>query len=128
MPSVSSAKLNNFSRLEPTLHLLGVQFDQKVASNIITEKPGAATKLLYQLYTTLQKKKKSGLTGAEMQTMQPLITMRLQNIKSEAFRDVSTEANVRSPSGCTCPLCGPYVLGYSGVLLYINSVNAFIHV
>ncbi|ELK31724.1 Sperm flagellar protein 2 [Myotis davidii] len=85
--NVSSAKLNNFSRLEPTLHLLGVQFDQKVASNIITEKPGAATKLLYQLYTTLQKKKKSGLTGAEMQTMQPLITMRLQNIKSEAFRD-----------------------------------------
>ncbi|XP_005872661.1 PREDICTED: sperm flagellar protein 2 [Myotis brandtii] len=85
--NVSSAKLNNFSRLEPTLHLLGVQFDQKVASNIITEKPGAATKLLYQLYTALQKKKKSGLTGAEMQTMQPLITMRLQNIKSEAFRD-----------------------------------------
>nr|KAF6367110.1 sperm flagellar 2 [Pipistrellus kuhlii] len=85
--SVSSAKLNNFSRLEPTLHLLGVQFDQKVASNIITEKPGAATKLLYQLYTALQKKKKSGLTGAEMQTMQPLNTMWLQNMKSEAFRD-----------------------------------------
>ncbi|CAK6444122.1 unnamed protein product [Pipistrellus nathusii] len=85
--SVSGAKLNNFSRLEPTLHLLGVQFDQKVASNIITEKPGAATKLLYQLYTALQKKKRSGLTGAEMQTMQPLNTMRLQNMKSEAFRD-----------------------------------------
>ncbi|XP_012413537.1 sperm flagellar protein 2 [Trichechus manatus latirostris] len=69
---VSSAKLNNFSRLEPTLHLLGVQFDQNVAQSIMTEKPGAATKLLYQLYIALQKKKKSGMTRLEMQTMQPL--------------------------------------------------------
>ncbi|XP_032967176.1 sperm flagellar protein 2 isoform X3 [Rhinolophus ferrumequinum] len=84
---VSSAQLNNFSRLEPTLHLLGVQFDQNVANDIITEKPGAATKLLYQLYTALQKKKKCGLTGTEIQTMQPLINMRLQNMKSEAFQD-----------------------------------------
>uniref|UniRef100_A0A8C0S5J4 Calponin-homology (CH) domain-containing protein n=1 Tax=Canis lupus familiaris TaxID=9615 RepID=A0A8C0S5J4_CANLF len=84
---VSNAKLNNFSRLEPTLHLLGVQFDQNVAHNIITEKPGAATKLLYQLYIVLQKKKKSGLTGIEMQTMQPLANVRYQSMKSEAFRD-----------------------------------------
>ncbi|KAM7149843.1 sperm flagellar protein 2 isoform 2-T2 [Molossus nigricans] len=84
---VSSAKLNNFSRLEPTLHLLGVQFDPTVANNIITEKPGAATTLLYQLYTALQKKKKAGLTGMEMQTMQPMTTVRLQNMKSVAFQD-----------------------------------------
>nr|XP_012591871.1 sperm flagellar protein 2 isoform X4 [Microcebus murinus] len=84
---VSSVKLNNFSRLEPTLHLLGVQFDQNVAHSIITEKPGAATKLLYQLYTALQKKKKSGLTGMEMQTMQPLTNLRLQNMKSDSFRE-----------------------------------------
>nr|XP_007959545.2 sperm flagellar protein 2 isoform X7 [Chlorocebus sabaeus] len=84
---VSSAKLNNFSRLEPTLHLLGVQFDQNVAHGIITEKPGVATKLLYQLYIALQKKKKSGLTGVEMQTMQPLTNLRLQHMKSETFRE-----------------------------------------
>ncbi|XP_034512910.1 sperm flagellar protein 2 [Ailuropoda melanoleuca] len=84
---VSNAKLNNFSRLEPTLHLLGVQFDQNVAHNIITEKPGAATKLLYQLYIVLQKKKKSGLTGVEIQSMQPLANARQQSMKSEAFRD-----------------------------------------
>ncbi|XP_066229610.1 sperm flagellar protein 2 isoform X1 [Saccopteryx leptura] len=84
---VSSAKINNFSRLEPTLRLLGVQFDQKVANNIIMEKPGAATKLLYQLYIELQKKKKSGLTGMEMQTMQPATSRKLQSMKSEAFRD-----------------------------------------
>ncbi|KAF6127394.1 sperm flagellar 2 [Phyllostomus discolor] len=84
---VSSAKLNNFSRLEPTLHLLGVQFDQKVANNIMTEKPGAATKLVYELYTALQKKKKSGLIGVEMHTLQPLPNTRLQNTKSEALGD-----------------------------------------
>ncbi|XP_037655024.1 sperm flagellar protein 2 isoform X1 [Choloepus didactylus] len=84
---ISSAKLNNFSRLEPTLHLLGVQFDQNVAQSIITEKPGAATKLLYQLYIALQKKKKSGLTEVEMQAIQPLTNVKLQNMKSEAFRD-----------------------------------------
>ncbi|KAM5330010.1 sperm flagellar protein 2 [Glossophaga mutica] len=84
---VSSAKINNFSRLEPTLHLLGVQFDQKVANNIITEKPGAATKLVYELYTALQKRKKSGLTWVEMHTMPPLPNTRLQNVKSEAVGD-----------------------------------------
>ncbi|XP_063667384.1 sperm flagellar protein 2 isoform X15 [Pan troglodytes] len=84
---VSSAKLNNFSRLEPTLHLLGVQFDQNVAHGIITEKPGVATKLLYQLYIALQKKKKSGLTGVEMQTMQRLTNLRLQNLKSDTFQE-----------------------------------------
>lgn len=93
MPRVSNAKLNNFSRLEPTLHLLGVQFDQNVAHNIITEKPGAATKLLYQLYIVLQKKKKSGLTGVEIQSMQPPANARQQSMKSEAFRDVSTQRN-----------------------------------
>ncbi|XP_036703493.1 sperm flagellar protein 2 [Balaenoptera musculus] len=84
---ISSAKLNNFSRLEPTLHLLGVQFDQNVAHSIITEKPGAATKLLYQLYIALQRKKKGVLTGVEMQTMQPLTNTKVQNVKSETFRD-----------------------------------------
>uniref|UniRef100_A0A452GAE1 Sperm flagellar 2 n=1 Tax=Capra hircus TaxID=9925 RepID=A0A452GAE1_CAPHI len=87
---ISSAKLNNFSRLEPTLHLLGVQFDQNVAHNIITEKPGAATKLLYQLYIALQKKKKGVQTRVEMPTVQPLMSTKVQNMKSEAFRDVRT--------------------------------------
>ncbi|XP_040118250.1 sperm flagellar protein 2 isoform X1 [Oryx dammah] len=84
---ISSAKLNNFSRLEPTLHLLGVQFDQNVAHNIITEKPGAATKLLYQLYIALQRKRKGVQTRVEMPTVQPLMSTKVQNMKSEAFRD-----------------------------------------
>lgn len=85
---ISSAKLNNFTRLEPTLNRLGVQFDQNIAHSIITEKPGVATKLLYQMYIALQKKKKSGLAGVEIPSVQPLA--KLQNMKSEAFRDVST--------------------------------------
>lgn len=89
MLRISSARLNNFSRLEPTLHLLGVQFDQNVAHNIITEKPGAATKLLYQLYIALQRKKKGVQTRVEMPTVQPLMSTKVQNMKSEAFRDVS---------------------------------------
>ncbi|XP_054439986.1 sperm flagellar protein 2 [Pteronotus mesoamericanus] len=84
---VSSAKLSNFSRLEPKLRLLGVQFDPKVANNIITEKPGAATKLIYELYTALQKRTRSRLPGVELQATQPLSKTRLQNMKSEAFRD-----------------------------------------
>uniref|UniRef100_A0A8C0ACN6 Sperm flagellar 2 n=1 Tax=Bos mutus grunniens TaxID=30521 RepID=A0A8C0ACN6_BOSMU len=91
---ISSAKLNNFSRLEPTLHLLGVQFDQNVAHNIITEKPGAAMKLLYQLYIALQRKKKGVQTGVEMPTVQPLMSTKVQNMKSEAFRDVSKNTRV----------------------------------
>ncbi|XP_043831005.1 sperm flagellar protein 2 [Dromiciops gliroides] len=84
---VSNAKLNNFSRLEPTFQLLGVQFDQNVAQNIMTEKHGSVTKLLYQLYIALQKKKKSGLTGVAMQTMRPLAPAKLQSMKSEIYRE-----------------------------------------
>ncbi|XP_060047846.1 sperm flagellar protein 2 [Erinaceus europaeus] len=82
---ISSAKLNNFSRLEPTLHRLGVQFDQNLAQNIITEKPGVATKLLYQMYIALQKKKKSGFTGVE--AIQPMTNTKFQSMRSETFRD-----------------------------------------
>uniref|UniRef100_A0A8D2J5D7 Sperm flagellar 2 n=1 Tax=Varanus komodoensis TaxID=61221 RepID=A0A8D2J5D7_VARKO len=68
---LSNAKLNNFSRMEPTLQLLGVQFDQNIARNIMTEQRGAATKLIYQLYVALEKKKKAGLTGVAMDAMRP---------------------------------------------------------
>ncbi|XP_023567802.1 sperm flagellar protein 2 isoform X2 [Octodon degus] len=84
---ILAARLSNFSRVEPTLHLLGVQFDKNMAQSIITEKPGAATKLLYQLYIALQKKKKSGLTVIPIATTQPLTSLKVQNMKTEAFRE-----------------------------------------
>ncbi|XP_019351599.2 sperm flagellar protein 2 isoform X4 [Alligator mississippiensis] len=84
---VANAKLNNFSRLEPTLQLLGVQFDQNVAQSIMTEQPGAATKLLYQMYIALEKKKKAGLTGVAMETMRPAAPAKLKYIESTLYRE-----------------------------------------
>uniref|UniRef100_A0A8C8VQB0 Sperm flagellar 2 n=1 Tax=Pelusios castaneus TaxID=367368 RepID=A0A8C8VQB0_9SAUR len=84
---VANSKLNNFSRLEPTLQLLGVQFDQNEAQNIMTEQHGAATRLLYQLYVALEKKKKAGLTGVAMETMRPAAPAKLKGIESELYRE-----------------------------------------
>ncbi|TFK11636.1 liprin-alpha-2 [Platysternon megacephalum] len=84
---VANSKLNNFSRLEPTLQLLGMQFDQNEAQNIMTEQHGAATKLLYQLYVALEKKKKAGLTGVAMEAMRPAAPAKLQGIESELYRE-----------------------------------------
>eukprot|EP00903_Cladosiphon_okamuranus_P015252 g14094.t3 len=44
----SEAKVNNFILLEPSLRLLRVPFDAQVAYNIMQEKPGMASQLLYQ--------------------------------------------------------------------------------
>uniref|UniRef100_A0A8D0L0X8 Sperm flagellar 2 n=1 Tax=Sphenodon punctatus TaxID=8508 RepID=A0A8D0L0X8_SPHPU len=84
---VAHAKLNNFSRLEPTLQLLGVQFDQNVAQNIMLEQHGAATKLLYQMYVALEKKKKAGLTGVAMEAMRPAAPAKLKTIGNELYRE-----------------------------------------
>ncbi|XP_077203085.1 sperm flagellar protein 2 isoform X7 [Paroedura picta] len=84
---VANAKLNNFSRMEPTLQLLGVQFDQNVARNIMTEQRGAATKLVYQLYVALEKKKKAGLTGVAMDAMRPSAPAKLKSVGTEMYRE-----------------------------------------
>ncbi|XP_075444209.1 sperm flagellar protein 2 isoform X2 [Ascaphus truei] len=84
---VVNAKLNNFTRMEPTFHLLGVPFDQNVARNIMSEQHGVATRLLYQMYIALQKKKKSGLTGVAMETMRPAAPAKLQSIGTEMYRE-----------------------------------------
>ncbi|XP_010022421.1 PREDICTED: sperm flagellar protein 2-like, partial [Nestor notabilis] len=84
---VAIAKLNNFSRLEPTLHLLGVQFNENVAKNIMTGQHGAATKLLYELYIALEKKRKTNLTRAAMEGMRPAATVKLKSIESVLYRE-----------------------------------------
>uniref|UniRef100_A0A8C9MXB0 Sperm flagellar 2 n=1 Tax=Serinus canaria TaxID=9135 RepID=A0A8C9MXB0_SERCA len=70
----ADAKINNFSRLEPTLHLLGVQFNENMAQDIMTRQHGAATKLLYELYIALEKKRKTTLTGVTVGAMRPAAT------------------------------------------------------
>ncbi|NXJ36414.1 SPEF2 protein, partial [Ciconia maguari] len=84
---VANAKLNNFSRLEPTLHLLGVQFNENVAQDIMTGQHGAATKLLYELYIALEKKKKAKLTGLAMEALRPAATAKLKSIESVLYRE-----------------------------------------
>ncbi|NXW49893.1 SPEF2 protein, partial [Nyctiprogne leucopyga] len=84
---VANAKLNNFSRLEPTLQLLGVQFNKNVAQDIMTGQHGAATKLLYELYIALEKKRKANLTGIAMETMRPAATAKLKSIESVLYQE-----------------------------------------
>ncbi|XP_063816860.1 sperm flagellar protein 2 isoform X2 [Pseudophryne corroboree] len=84
---VSNSKLNNFTRVEPTLQLLGIPFDQNAAQNIMCEQHGAATRLLYQLYIALQRKKKAGLTGVALETLRPAAPAKLQSIGTEIYKD-----------------------------------------
>ncbi|NXV44242.1 SPEF2 protein, partial [Uria aalge] len=84
---VANAKLNNFFRLEPTLHLLGVQFNENVAQDIMTGQHGAATKLLYELYIALEKKRKTKLTGVAMEAMRPAATVKLKSVESVLYRE-----------------------------------------
>uniref|UniRef100_A0A8C2T742 Sperm flagellar 2 n=1 Tax=Coturnix japonica TaxID=93934 RepID=A0A8C2T742_COTJA len=83
----TNAKLNNFSLLEPTLHLLGVQFNENVAHDIMVGKHGAATKLLYELYIALEKMRKAKLTGVAMEAMRSAAPARLKTIGSVSFRE-----------------------------------------
>ncbi|XP_066458540.1 sperm flagellar protein 2 isoform X2 [Eleutherodactylus coqui] len=83
----ANSKLNNFTRVEPTLQLLGVPFDQNVAQNIMSEEHGAATRLLYQLYIALQKKKKAGLTGVALETLRAAAPAKLQGIGTEMYKE-----------------------------------------
>uniref|UniRef100_A0A8C2BA02 Sperm flagellar 2 n=1 Tax=Cyprinus carpio TaxID=7962 RepID=A0A8C2BA02_CYPCA len=83
--STANAKLNNFTRIEPTLQLLGVPFDLAMAKAVMQGRQGAATHLLYQLYIQLQKKKKSGLTATAMEVMQPAATARLKESHFRLF-------------------------------------------
>ncbi|NXX80763.1 SPEF2 protein, partial [Urocolius indicus] len=84
---LSNAKLNNFSRLETTLHLLGVQFNENVAQDIMTEQHGAARKLLYELYIALEKERKTKLTGIAMEAMRPAATANLKSGESVLYRE-----------------------------------------
>lgn len=75
--------------VEPILHLLGIPFDTNVARDIMTEKHGVATRLLYQMYIALQNKKKANLTGVAMETMRPAAPAKLNAVESGMYKDVS---------------------------------------
>ena len=83
-----NSKLNNFTRIEPTLHLLAIPFDTNVARAIMTEEHGVSTRLMYQLYIALNNKKKSNLTGVAMETMRPAAPAKLNAVESGIYKDV----------------------------------------
>ncbi|XP_017267645.1 sperm flagellar protein 2 isoform X2 [Kryptolebias marmoratus] len=67
----SISKVNNFTRLEPTLKLLGISFDINTAQDLMQEKEGVAAHLLYQLYVSLEKRKKAEISRTMMEINQP---------------------------------------------------------
>ena len=83
------SKLNNFTRIEPVLHLLAIPFDTNVARDIMTEKHGVATRLMYQLYIALNNKKKANLTGVAMESMRPAAPAKLNAVESGIYKEVS---------------------------------------
>ncbi|KAL6113966.1 spef2 [Pungitius sinensis] len=83
----SISKLNNFTRVEPTLRLLGISFDINTAQELMQEKQGVATRLLYQLYVSLEKKKKPEISSTLMEIMQPTSKASLHKKEHEYFSD-----------------------------------------
>ncbi|XP_062240685.1 sperm flagellar protein 2 [Platichthys flesus] len=83
----SISKLNNFTRLEPTLQLLGISFDINTVKELIKEKQGVATRLLYQLYASLEKKRRTEITRTMMESMQPTAKASLHKKEHEIYSD-----------------------------------------
>lgn len=52
------------------------------------EKQGVATRLLYQLYISLEKKKKAQISGTVMEIMQPAANAGLHKKEHEIYSDV----------------------------------------
>ncbi|XP_071799466.1 sperm flagellar protein 2-like isoform X1 [Asterias amurensis] len=83
----ADSKLNNFTRLEPTLHLLEVPFDTNTAHGVMQEEPGEATRLMYQLYIALNNKRQSSLTGVAMETMRARAPVKLESLERGPYRE-----------------------------------------
>lgn len=52
---IVAAKLDNFSKLEPTLRNLKIKFDSRMIDDIIKGKRGVSLRLLYQIKMALEK-------------------------------------------------------------------------
>uniref|UniRef100_A0A668A6P5 Sperm flagellar 2 n=1 Tax=Myripristis murdjan TaxID=586833 RepID=A0A668A6P5_9TELE len=85
--NTSNSKLNNFARIKPTLQLLGVPFDLTTAQALMQEQQGATTRFLYQLYISLEKKKKAGISAAVMEISQPAAAACLHKKENEIYAD-----------------------------------------
>ena len=82
--------------MEPILHLLGVNFDTNIARDIMTEKPGTITRVMYQLFVALSKKEKANLSGVAMETMRPAAPVKLEAVGSKIYKEVKNHINCRN--------------------------------
>ncbi|CAF4000149.1 unnamed protein product [Adineta steineri] len=97
----SISQLNNFTRIERTLHLLGIPFNTNHARQIMTMEKGAVQQLLYQLYTALNRKKKRNLTGTAMETMTAPATKILAQAETQQYQNLIKK---RTERGCDLSL------------------------
>lgn len=86
----TDSKLNNFTRLEPTFRTLEIPFNSITAHEVMNEKPGVATRLLYQLYIALSNKEEANLTGVAMETMRPRAPVKLESMERGPYKEVLT--------------------------------------
>ena len=56
-------------RLQPTINLFDIEFNTNIARDIMQEKVGATTQLLYQMFIALTNKEKKSLTGPIIESM-----------------------------------------------------------
>lgn len=54
----------------------------------MTEQPGIATKLMYELFIALNKKEKNKLTGVAMETMRASAPAKLEKVESTIYKNV----------------------------------------
>eukprot|EP00794_Sanderia_malayensis_P007710 gene7710-8548_t len=85
--STADSKLNNFTRIEPTIALLNIPFDTNLAKDVMDEKPGVSTRLVYQLFIALGRKTKMNLTGVAMETMRPSAPAKLGEIETDIYKE-----------------------------------------
>uniref|UniRef100_A0A087X847 Calponin-homology (CH) domain-containing protein n=1 Tax=Poecilia formosa TaxID=48698 RepID=A0A087X847_POEFO len=101
----SNAKANNFSRLEPSFKLLGVSFNKSTAQDLMKEKHGVATNLLYQLYVALEEKKPAGISRVvKLPTLQKNsnVLRRCQPKQTRVFRKLLRIMKVKTTNRMIC--------------------------
>ncbi|XP_065828319.1 sperm flagellar protein 2-like isoform X2 [Oscarella lobularis] len=84
--SSSESKLNNFTRLEPVLKLLGVPFNTNMAREVMMERHGAATRLMYQLFISLNRSEDRRLTYQSLEAMKPMGKTKLDAVESTLYK------------------------------------------
>lgn len=85
--NTSEAKLNNFMRLEPTFRHLSISFNSNMANSVMTEKQGAATRLMYQIFVALHRKEKVHLASQSIDSVRSDGKFKLEQIESNMFQE-----------------------------------------